>query len=149
MRGTAILATIIILLPAIPLSAQTPHPGVNLLEELNGLFEKIAGEGFGESEATASLDKLMEQATSLRESGRIDPAFMRRFHRLLFIIRLSLVTDRSGILKPLVDREFGTFIKDATGEKYDPKGSVTKQIVQFSEAVSSEILSLYGTVREK
>jgi len=149
MQKAKILAAIIVLSSASLGALQTAHPGVKLLENLNALFDRMSEGQISESEGTAALDKLMDQAAALRESGRLEAAFMKRFHRLLLVLRLSFITDRKGILRPLVDREFGSFVKDATGKTYDPEAGATQQIALFAEAVNAEILSLYGTVREK
>ncbi len=41
------------------------------------------------------------------------------------------------------------FVKDVTGEKFDPEGPATAQIVMFSKAVDAELMNLYGLVRTK
>jgi hypothetical protein len=91
----------------------------------------------------------MEAATELRASNKIDAAFLKRFQRVLLVIRLSFITDRSGILRSLVFREMAGFVKEVTGEKFDPEGPATAPIVMFSKAVDAELLNLYGLVRTK
>jgi hypothetical protein len=140
-----ILAWFVLVLPA-RLNAQGVS-GQSLLEGLYQAFTRMAETGV---DATVKkLESLMTEATSAREANTIDAAFFKRYHRVLLVVRLSLITDIPGILKPLVDREFGDFIKDVTGKTYDPEGGATKQITQFSEAVDTEIMNLMAELRKK
>ncbi|MBM3295321.1 MAG: hypothetical protein FJY80_08660 [Candidatus Aminicenantes bacterium] len=150
MKKCAVLAVLMafVLMPPPRLSSQAAS-GLELVEKLYSAFAALSENRAGTDETINSLESLMTAAVSARDAKAIDPSFFRRYHRLLMVVRLSLVTDMSGILKPLVDREFGGFIKDVTGEAYDAEGSATRQIAQFLKAVDAEIMNLYGIVRKK
>lgn len=148
-RNTVLMLAVTIVLTTAGPAAQGTHPAVKLITDVDTLFEKMSQTVVGEEEQLAVLDKAMEAATELRASNRIDAAFLKRFQRVLLVIRLSFITDRSGILRSLVDREMAGFVKDITGEKFDPQGPPTAQIVMFSKAVDAELLNLYGLVRTK
>jgi len=150
MKRTTVLTLVVsIVLTAAGSAAQGTHPAVKLMEDVNALFDKISGTVVSEQEQVAGLDKAMEAATELRAANKIDAAFLKRFQRVLLVIRLSLITDRSGILRSLVAGEMAGFVKDVTGEKFDPQGPPTAQIVMFVKAVNTEIMNLYGLVRTK
>lgn len=136
-----------IVLTAVGLAAQEAHPAVKLITDVNALFEKMSQTMDGEQEQAAILDTAMAAAMELRAANSIDDSFLKRFQRVLLVIRLSLITDRSGILKTLVFREMAGFVKDVSGEKFDPEGPVTAQIGMFSKAVDTELMNLYGLVR--
>ena len=136
-----------IVLTAVGLAAQGTHPAVKLITDVNALFEKMSQTVVGEQEGAAVLDTAMEAATELRAANSIDDSFLKRFQRILLVIRLSFITDRSGILKALVFQEMAGFVKDISGEKFDPEGPATAQIVMFSKAVDVELMNLYGLVR--
>ena len=146
-RKMVLIMAAAIFLTTAGLVAQETHPAVKLITDVNALFEKMSQTMVSEQEGAAVLDTAMEAATGLRAADSIDDSFLKRFQRVLLAIRLSLITDRSGILKTLVFREMAGFVKDITGEKFDPEGPVTAQIGMFSKAVDTELMSLYGLVR--
>ncbi|MCX6555993.1 MAG: hypothetical protein NTW95_00940 [Candidatus Aminicenantes bacterium] len=146
-RKTVLIMAAAIVLMAVGLAAQEAHPAVKLITDVNALFEKMSQTMVSEPEGAAVLDTVMEAATELRAANRIDAAFLKRFQRILLVIRLSLITDRSGILKTLVFQEMAGFVKDVSGEKFDPEGPATAQIGMFSKAVDTELMNLYGLVR--
>ena len=143
----ALILAAAIVLTAAGLAAQEAHPAVKLIADVNALFEKMSQTMVSEQEGAEVLDTAMEAATGLRAANRIDDSFLKRFQRVLLMIRLSFITDRSGILKTLVFQEMAGFVKDISGEKFDPEGPATVQIVMFSKAVDTELLNLYGLVR--
>lgn len=146
-RKMVLIMAAAIVLTAVGLAAQDTHPAVKLITDVNALFEKMSQTMVGEQEQAAILDTAMEAATELRAANSIDASFLKRFQRVLLVIRLSFITDRSGILKTLVFREMAGFVKDVSGEKFDPEGPVTAQITIFSKAVDTELMNLYGLVR--
>jgi hypothetical protein len=146
-RKTALMLAVAAVLTAAGLAAQDAHPAVKLIADVSALFDKMSQTMVSEQEQTAVLDTAMDEAMALRAASSIDDSFLKRFQRVLLVIRLSFITDRSGILKTLVFNEMAGFVKDVTGEKFDPEGSATVQIVMFSKAVDTELLNLYGLVR--
>jgi hypothetical protein len=146
-RKTVLILAVAIVLTAAGLAAQDTHPAVKLIADVNALFEKMSQTVVSEQEQVLVLDTAMDAATELRAASSIDASFLKRFQRVLLVIRLSFITDRSGILKTLVFREMAGFVKDVTGEKFDPEGSATVQIGMFSKAVDTELMNLYGLVR--
>jgi len=148
-RKTVLILAVVVILMAAGLAAQDIHPAVKLITDVNALFEKMSQTMVGEQEQAAVLDTAMEAATQLRAANSIDDSFLKRFQRVLLVIRLSFITDRSGILKALVCQEMTGFVKDITGEKLDPAGPATAQIGMFSKAVDTELMNLYGLVQTK
>lgn len=146
-RKTVLILAAAIVLTAAGLAAQEAHPAVKLITDVNALFEKMSQTMVSEQEGAAVLDTAMDAATELRAANSIDDSFLKRFQRVLLVLRLSFITDRSGILKTLVFNEMAGFVKDVSGEKFDPEGPVTAQIGMFSKAVDTELMNLYGLVR--
>jgi hypothetical protein len=146
-RKTVLILVVAIVLTAAGLAVQDTHPAVKLITDVNALFEKMSRTVVGEQEQAAVLDTAMDAATELRAANNIDDSFLKRFQRVLLVIRLSFITDRSGILKTLVFQEMTRFVKDVTGEKFNPEGPATAQIGMFSKAVDTELMNLYGLVQ--
>lgn len=123
------------------LSAQEKG-GKALIDKLNLLYKTMADKGTGgETEVAPGLEALWAEAKKAREQNVIDPAFFRRYQRVLTVLRLMVLPGKQGVLSPVVQREIGSFVEDVNGEAFEI--SRKEAIGVAVSAVVNEIMNLY------
>jgi len=135
-------------LPASDTSAlKDEEVGYVLLEQIVTMFQEMAATGTGGREKVDSaLSGLMADARQALSEKKIDSIFFYRFNRLLMIIKLTIVEDENGILKPLIESEIERFVLDKTGEKINPQEG---SIGTVAQAVAEGIIDLHLYLRTK
>jgi len=116
--------------------------GYSLLDKVISTFKGMAEKGTGGREKVIpALEEMMVDAKKAKEQEQIDPVFFNRYNRLLMIMKLVLVEDKEGILRPVIEREVGDFVWDVEGIKLD--GSEKKTIGFVSQAIADELVNLH------
>ncbi len=111
-----------------------------LLERLIGMFQTMAATGSGgRDKVNSELEATMAETKKAFSENKIDPYFFRHFHRILLVIKLTIVEDQQGILGPLIEREAEEFASDMMGAQ---KGRETSSIGVLAEALQEGILNL-------
>lgn len=168
-RRTATARTVMLLLAlaAALTAAQTPPPpppppmapapaspapsGAELVDRFIAGFREastsMAPKSFDEMDTM--LAELAEAARTAHEARAIDDEFARRFGRVLLIAKLTSITDRGGVLRPVFDREFGSFVKDVTGKTFDTSPGASGQIGMLSDAMATELSRLGVEARRR
>ncbi len=95
----------------------------------------------GREKVIPALEEMMADAKKAKDQEQIDPVFFNRYNRLLMVMKLFLVEDEEGILKPVIEREVGEFVWDVEGIKLD--GSGKKTIGFVSQAIADELVNLH------
>ena len=92
-------------------SLKDEEVGYALLQRIVNMFQEMAATGTGGREKVDSaLSGLMADARQALSEKKIDSVFFYRFNRLLMIIKLTIVEDEKGILKPLIESEIERFV---------------------------------------
>jgi hypothetical protein len=111
-----------------------------LLERLIGMFQTMAATGSGgKNKVNTEIEGIMAETKKAFSETKIDPYFFRHFHRILLVIKLTIVEDQQGILGPLIEREAEEFASDMMGVQ---KGRETSSIGVLAEALQQGILNL-------
>ncbi len=111
-----------------------------LLERLIGMFQTMAATGSGgRDKVNTELEGTMAETKKAFLEDKIDPYFFRHFHRILLVIKLTIVEDQQGILGSLIEREAEEFVSDMMGVQ---KGRDTSSIGVLAEALQQGILNL-------
>lgn len=111
-----------------------------LLERLIGMFQTMAATGSGGYDnVNAKLEGIMAETKKAFSENKIDPYFFRHFHRILLVIKLTIVEDQQGILGSLIEREAEEFVSDMMGVQ---KGRDVSSIGVLAEALQQGILNL-------
>lgn len=144
--ATLLVASIAVLSNCGTTTSDTPAPesesgppvktGVELVEGVNAVLSGVASAGTveGMAQSLADLGKATERS---EKAGKITSAFSTRFHRLLRIMSIP-PGDREAFDKGTP--EFRAFVKDVTGEVYDPEAS--RSLGHLSEAMATEVVKL-------
>ena len=121
--------------------------GYALLQRIVTMFHEMAATGTGgRGKVDSALAALMADARQALSDKKIDNVFFYRFNRLLMFIKLTIVEDEQGILKPLIESEIERFVLDKTGEKINmQEGSIG--IV--AQAVAEGIIDLHLYLKTK
>ena len=109
-----------------------------VISTFKGMAEKGTG---GREKVIPALEELMADAKKAKDQEQIDPVFFNRYNRLLMVMKLLLVEDEEGILRPVIEREVGDFVWDVEGIKLD--GSGKKTIGFVSQAIADELVNLH------
>jgi hypothetical protein len=134
-------AILLLFLFSMSLAAQS-NDGKVLIDKLNTMFKNLAEKGTSsEAEYAAGLEALLTEAKKAREKNTIDPAFFRRYHRVLIILRLMVMPGKQGVLAPVFEKEFDSFAEDIRGIRIDI--SQKAAIGEVTAAVVDEIMNLY------
>lgn len=162
--GTVRAATLVVACAATLAFAQTPPPppmspspppaapsGAELVDRFINAFQKAsrATEPASFDDMDIMLAELAATARASHEAGTIDDDFARRFGRVLLVAKLMSITDRGGVLRPVFDREFGSFVKDVTGKTYGMSPDGSGQIGMLSDAMATELSRLGVEARRK
>jgi hypothetical protein len=140
MRKTCLL--IFLTLFCLNLFGVEKQAGYSLLDKVISTFKGMAEKGTGGREKVIpALEEMMADAKKAKDQEQIDPVFFNRYNRLLMVMKLLLVEDEEGILRPVVEREVGDFVWDVEGIKLD--GSGKKNIGYVSEAIADELINLH------
>ena len=118
--------------------------GYALIAKLNRSFQSMAQSGAGGAEIVSkALTTLMKDAKQARKEAKIDPVFFQRFSRFLRVLFTAVLSDpdQTGILMPIIEREMGDFVLEATGESWS--GSGKGSIGQLANAVAQSIIDLH------
>jgi len=118
--------------------------GYSLIAELSRSFQNMAQSDVGGPAAvTHVLTALMKDAKQARKDAKINAVFFQRFSRILRILYTAVLADpdKTGILMPLIEREMGDFVLEATGESWS--GSGRSGIGQLANAVAQSIIDLH------
>jgi hypothetical protein len=135
-------AILVVLLFGMNLAAQS-NDGQVLVDKLNTLFKNLAQkEHTSESETAAGLEGLLLDAKRARDQKLIDAAFFKRYQRVLIILRLMAMPGKQGVLAPVFEKEFSTFVEDISGVRYD-LASPSVAINQVTGALTDEVMNLY------
>lgn len=111
-----------------------------LLERLIGMFQIMAASGSGgKDKVNTEIEGIMAETKKAFSEARIDPYFFRHFHRILLVIKLTIVEDQQGILGPLIERKAEDFVSDMMGAQ---KGRDASSIGVLAEALQQGILNL-------
>lgn len=117
--------------------------GYVLLDKLVLTFKGMAEKGSGGYQAVNSaLQEMMADAKKAKAQEQIDPIFFSKYHRLLEILKLVIITepyDPEGILKPLIRREINEFVKYVYGEESHFED---REIGVVAASIAEEILNL-------
>lgn len=112
------------------------------MDKVISTFKEMAEKGSGGREKVIpALEEMMADAKKAKEQEQIDPVFFNRYNRLLMVMKLFLVEDEEGILRPVIEREIGEFVWDVEGIKLDSSGK--KVIGFFSQAIADELVNLH------
>lgn len=109
-----------------------------VISTFKGMAEKGTG---GREKVIPALEEMMADAKKAKDQEQIDPVFFNRYNRLLMVMKLFLVEDEEGILKPVIEREVGEFVWDVEGIKLE--GSGKKTIGFVSQAIADELVNLH------
>ena len=109
-----------------------------VISTFKGMAEKGTG---GREKVIPALEEMMADAKKAKDQEQIDPVFFNRYNRLLMVMKLFLVEDEEGILRPVIEREVGDFVWDVEGIKLD--GSGKKTIGFVSQAIADELVNLH------
>jgi len=111
-----------------------------LLDSLIGMFQTMAATGSGgKDKVNTEIEGIMAETKKAFSEAKIDPYFFRHFHRILLVIKLTIVEDKQGILGPLIEREAEEFVSDMMGAQ---KGRETSSIGVLAEALQQGMLNL-------
>jgi hypothetical protein len=132
------------------LGADTPaeeSAGHALLDSLVVAFKELAEHRENVIERTEkALVSMMKEAKNAKAQGQIDTVFLKRFHRILMVIKCVITPipkDDAGIMKPLYLGAINKFIEDIKGEPFDVEKSGSEVAInKFTQAVSHEIIDL-------
>jgi len=122
--------------------------GHALLDSLVIAFKELAEHRESVIERTEkALLSMIKEANNAKAQGQIDTVFLKRFHRILMVIKCVITPiphDESGIImKPLYLGAINKFIEDIEGEPFDvEKAGQNEAINKFTIAVSNEIVDL-------
>ena len=121
--------------------------GYALLDSLVVAFKELAEHRESVIERTEkALVSMMKEARNAQGQGQIDTVFLKRFHRILMVIKCVITPvpkDDSGIMKPLYFGAINKFIEDIEGHPYDIEQVGGKEAInKFTEAISHEIINL-------
>lgn len=109
-----------------------------VISTFKGMAEKGTG---GREKVIPVLEEMMADAKKAKDQEQVDPVFFNRYNRLLMVMKLLLVEDREGILRPVIEREVGEFVWDVEGIKL--QGSGKKTIGFVSQAIADELVNLH------
>lgn len=115
--------------------------GVELVEGVNAVLSGVASAGAVEGMAQTLAD-LGTAAERSEKAGKISSAFSTRFQRLLRVMNIP-AADREAFDKGTP--EFRAFVKDVTGQVYDPEASGS--LGYLSEAMATEVVKLMEIAR--
>jgi hypothetical protein len=141
--------------PPPPPMAPAPRPatpsGAELVDRFISAFQEAsrATEPASFDSTDLMLAELAGAARTSHEAGTIDDDFARRFGRVLLVAKLMSITDRGGVLQPVFNREFGSFVKDVTGKTFDVSPDGSGQIGMLSDAMATELSRLGVEARRK
>lgn len=111
-----------------------------LLERLIGMFQTMATTGSGgKDKVSTEIEGIMAETKKAFSENKVDPYFFRHFHRILLVIKLTIVEDQQGILGSLIEREAEEFVSDMMGAQ---KGRDASSIGVLAEALQQGILNL-------
>jgi hypothetical protein len=160
--GKVRTATLVVACAAALAFAQAPPPppmapppaapsGARLVDRFIGAFQEAskATEPANFDKMDIMLAELAGAARTSHEAGTIDDDFARRFGRVLMVAKLMSITDRGGVLQPVFNREFGSFVKDVTGKTFDVSPEGSGQIGMLSDAMAAELSRLGVEARRK
>ena len=122
--------------------------GYVLLEKIIVTFRVMAEQGAGGVEKVdEALKQMMADAIEANTESKIDPVFFRRYNRVLMVLKLVMVEDRTGILGSLVGQEVGRFVEDVRGLRGELTGA--KGIANVAEAITEEVINLHLYLENK
>jgi hypothetical protein len=160
--GKVRTATLVVACAAALAFAQAPPPppmapppaapsGARLVDRFIGAFQEAskATEPANFDKMDIMLAELAGAARTSHEAGTIDDDFARRFGRVLMVAKRMSITDRGGVLQPVFNREFGSFVKDVTGKTFDVSPEGSGQIGMLSDAMAAELSRLGVEARRK
>jgi len=111
-----------------------------LLERLIGMFQTMAATGSGgRDKVNTEIEGIMAETKKAFSENKIDPYYFRHFHRILLVIKLTIVEDQEGILGSLIEREAEEFVSDMMGAQ---KGRDASSIGVLAEALQQGFLNL-------
>lgn len=133
------------------LSAHNGKPddeaGYALLEELVVGFRDMAEKGTGGyKEVNPLIQKIMAGLKKAKEQGQVDSVFYKRFHRMLVVMKLTIMEksyDPEGILDPLISRELEEFVDDMCGDVESMKSLEKRGVGVIAGALTEEIFRLH------
>ena len=124
-------------------SSGKTEPGLVLLDRILVLFQKIAAEGTGGREAVLKgLEEIMNEAVQAKTKGQIEPAFFRRFSRLLTIMEINFLRESKSILRIHVNRQTVDFIEDVSGVRPVAGKDGSVGLGDMTMAFADEIVNL-------
>jgi hypothetical protein len=129
-------------------SSKERDEGYVLLEKIITTFRVMAEQGAGGVEKVdEALKQMMADAIKASTEGKIDPVFFRRYNRILMVLKLVMVEDRTGILGSLVGQEVGRFVEDVRGVRGELTGG--EGIANVAEAITEEVINLHLYLENK
>ena len=137
-----------------PLGASAEEEaGFVLLESLVLSFSTMAEEGTGGYEKVNNvIQKLMADLKKADKEKKVDPVFFGRYHRMLVIMKLTIIDtpyDPEGILDVFIVRELKKFIDDVTGVGADLPPPEHRGIGAIAGAIAEEVLNLHIYLENK
>jgi hypothetical protein len=131
-------------------SSGKTEPGLVLLDRILVLFQKLAAEGAGGRETVLKgLEGIMDEAVQAKAKGQLDPAFFRRFSRLLTIMEMNFLRESKSILKIHVDRQTADFIEDVSGVRPVAGKDGSVGLGDMTMALADEIVNLRIVLESK
>ncbi len=120
-------------------AASEDPAGRALVDKLVVLFEQVAQSPVP-VKIEATLDEVMASAKKARAEKRIEAGFFERYTRVVRVFKLVTLDDKEGILRPIAEREFASFVKDV--ENVDapqpvPLGTLARAITHELESLKN------------
>lgn len=142
---------IIVILVCMLLCAETKtknnQTGHLLLDRLIQLFPRYSPNILKlRQNMSQSLQSLMLQANHALQEKKIDSTFYKRYHHILMILQISLLSDPAGILRPWIDSQQLEFIDQVEG--YQVTGEEMVNYIKLAEAIEKEVKSLRQYLEE-
>jgi hypothetical protein len=110
-------------------------PGYDLLRTLADEFGIYAVKSTQEFQKVS--DNWIAQAKQLKEKGKIDEVFFKRYKQLAIVCKLVMVPDKQGILQDLIIKEINKFGVKALDKDFQFQG-----LRSVAAKLTEEILDL-------
>lgn len=133
--GIALLLTL-----AVSGAASAADPaGYALLDRFVVQFEQMARQGTGAAAFETALDEMMAMTRKAQKEARVDAVFVDRYSRLLRVLKLVMMKDPEGILRPVAEREIGDLVQAVTGERKTDIGSLAQAITRELDSLRKHL----------
>jgi hypothetical protein len=104
--------------------------GYALLDKFVAQFERMARQGTDGAQLDAAFGDMITLARKARDESRIDKSFFDRYARVVRVFKLATFKDPDQILRPVVEREIGEFVRDVLGQEKSDVGALAEAAVR-------------------